>query len=299
MSPGPGRGRGAPPWIAFAICTLVWSSTFLFIRIGNDRVAPVWAATLRLALATVLLTLIAVATRQRWPRGAALRAALWFGFVDFGISLPLLYWGETSVPSGIASVLFATIPLSTAIFARIAGLEPFRPIKLAAALLALAGVAILFSAQMAGAVPPIALLAVFFGAVTASLAGVLLKRAPGTSPVATNAVAHAIGALGAGAVSMGLRESHALPASAQAWAPILYLTIVGSVVAFVSFAWLVERWPVTRISFISVIIPVVALALGVAVRGEHVTMTSVVGSIVVLGAVVLGIASDRAVASKS
>ena len=89
---------------AFAGIVLIWGSTFLVIRIGNDSLAPVWAATLRLAIASAILALIAVATRQKWPRGRALEAALLFGLVDFGVSLPLLYWGEMHVPSAIAAI---------------------------------------------------------------------------------------------------------------------------------------------------------------------------------------------------
>src|SRR5262245_18579926 len=85
----PAPARGAAPWLAFKICCAVWCSTFLFIRIGNDTTPPVWGAGVRLSLAAVLFALLTWALRAPWPRGAQLRAALWFGFVDFGVSLPL------------------------------------------------------------------------------------------------------------------------------------------------------------------------------------------------------------------
>ena len=90
--PPPATARA---WLAFAACGAIWGSTFLAISFGNDALAPVWAATLRLALATVLLTAWTRARGRALPRGPALRAALGYGVTQFGVNLPLLYWGET------------------------------------------------------------------------------------------------------------------------------------------------------------------------------------------------------------
>jgi drug/metabolite transporter (DMT)-like permease len=281
------------PWFAFIVCCTIWGSTFLFIRMGNATTPPVWAATVRLSLAASLFTLITFALRAPWPRGAQLRAALWFGVVDFGVSLPLLYWGEQRVPSGIAAVLFATIPLTTSLFARAAGLERLRPRIIIASLVAIVGVALLFSSSLSGRWEASRLVAVCLAASTAALAGVLLKRAPGANPFATNAWAHGVGAVMCFVASRCLGEVQALPRGA-AWLPIWYLTLVGSLVAFATFTWLIAHWPVTRISFVAVIVPVVALLLGMAVLHEHPGGLALLGSVVILGAVITGIAGDHA-----
>src|SRR5260370_26320793 len=107
----PGRAafyRGVPDYgptmayLVFVGCCLIWGSTFLAIRIGNEAVPPVWAATIRLVLAAPLLTMLVLATRQRFPRGPALRGALLFGGFNFGVNLSLLYWGQLVVPTGVA-----------------------------------------------------------------------------------------------------------------------------------------------------------------------------------------------------
>ena len=108
----------------------------------------------------------------------------------------------------------------------------------------------------------------------------------------TNAIAHAAGVPFCLAASFAMRESHALPATLPSWLPILYLTVVGSVVAFVAFAWLVQRWSVGRISFVSVITPVIATALGALVRHERLGPSALLGAIIVLAGVLLAIASD-------
>jgi len=280
------------PYGAFGICLVVWSSTFLFIRIGNDTVPPVWGAAIRLVCSTAILAAIALPMRRPWPRGAELRAAIEFGVVDFGISLPLLYWGELTVPSSTAAILFATLPLSAAAFARMLGLERLRPLKILAGLIGLAGVSVLVSGEHGARAPLLPMLAVFGGATSAALAGALLKRAPGDHPIATNAIAHAAGVPFCLAVSFALGERHALPRTAMAWMPIAYLTIAGSVIAFVAFAWLVRRWSVTRISFISVVIPVTATGLGVLVRHERPGPAAALGALIVLAGVGVAIASD-------
>src|SRR5436309_14742331 len=86
------------PYAAFLGCCLVWGSTFLVISIGDDSVPPLWAASLRLALAAVLLTALTRLARQRLPRGEALRSAAGIGFLNFGLSFCLLYWGEKTAP---------------------------------------------------------------------------------------------------------------------------------------------------------------------------------------------------------
>jgi drug/metabolite transporter (DMT)-like permease len=95
-------------------------------------------------------------------------------------------------------------------------------------------------------------------------------------------------------VSRMLGERQAIP-HGEAWVAIGYLTVVGSVVAFATFAWLLQHWPVTRASFIAVVVPVVALVLGMVARHERPGGTALVGSVVILGAVLAGIAGERRV----
>ncbi len=284
---------GLAPWLAFATCTLIWSSTFLFISIGTDALPPLWAASLRLALAALILAAIARATGQYPPRGAAARAASGYGLFQFGLNLPLLYWGEKVLPSGLSAVLFATVPLLSALFAHAFGLERVTPLKLAAAGVAFAGIAAIFHDQIQGAIPVLPFFAVLAAATAGSLGTVLLKRGPHQSPFGANAWGALVGlplCLGA---SFALGEPHPLPRTAGALIPLLYLTLAGSVGAYVLVAWLVQRWPVTRISFIAVLIPLIAILLGWMVRGERLPAASFAGSALVVAGVGLAIAGDR------
>lgn len=283
----------ALPFAAFFGCCLVWGSTFLVIQLGNAAMPPFWAAALRLAIALVLLLALLAVFRVPFPRGAAFRAAAWFGFLNFGLSFVLLYWGETRVPSGLTAVIYATIPLTTSLFARAFGLERLSPWKLVAAGIAIGGVAIIFAGQARGAFGPLHLAVILLAATCASLSGVMLKRGPRQHPLAANAGGAVAGLPVCLAASFLAGEPHGVPLTFEALGPIVYLATAGSIGAFGLYAWLVNRWPVSRISFIAVIVPVVAVVLGALVRHERLTGTQAVGSAFVVAGVALAIASDR------
>ncbi|HEY6202427.1 MAG TPA: EamA family transporter [Candidatus Limnocylindria bacterium] len=277
------------PYLVFIGCCLIWGSTFLAIRIGNEAVPPVWAATIRLALAAPLLAGLVFATRQHFPRGPALRGALLFGFFNFGMNLSLLYWGERVVPSGIAAVLYATVPLSTALIAAALGVERLVPRKILAAVVAILGVAIIFAGELKLDVPVEGLVAVFLAATAASLSSVFLKRAPQPSAFAANAVGAAIGFVVCAVVSLALREDHALPTTFAGWWPIVYLTLAGSLGAYVLYTWLVQHWSVTNASMVGVVVPVLAVILGAVAKQEQRSPESYIGAVVVLIAVIVAL----------
>lgn len=286
----PGTGVAAPDratarlYAAYAGVCLIWGSTFLVIRIGNEAVAPVWAASLRLTLASVVLCALTVATRARFPRGAALRGALLFGGLNFGVNFSLLYWSEQHVPSGLAAVVYATVPLSTGIFAWAFRLQRLDPVQLVAALVGLLGVGLIFSGELSAGAPLLALLAILVAATCASLSGVFLKRAP-QAVIPANAVGAALGAVFCFAVSRLAGEHQALPRTPAAWGPILYLTLAGSLGAYLLYTWLIGQWPLTSVATNALVIPVLAVALGAAVKGERLTAEAYMGGLVVLGAV--------------
>lgn len=293
MNETPPRSSALPA-AAFSACALIWGSTFLVIQLGNAAMPPFRAAAMRLAIALVLLLLLLRVLRIPFPRGEALRAAAAFGFLNFGINFLLIYWGETRVPSGLTAVVYATVPLSTALFARAAGLERLSRRKLVAAAVALGGVAVIFAEQTRGTIGVPHLFAILIAATCASLSGVILKRGPRQHPLAANAAGVAAGLPLCILASLIAREPNVMPSTWNALGPILYLATVGSIGAFGLYAWLVNRWPVSRISFIAVVVPVVALLLGALVRHERLTALQSLGSIVVLAGVAFAILGDRA-----
>lgn len=272
----------ALPYLAFAVCSIVWGTTFLFIRFGNDSLPPVWACTLRLVLAAAILNAMVFASGNRWPKGIALRTAFWYGVWEFGFNMPLLYLGERTVPSGIAAVLYATSPVLGMFQARAMGMERLDGRRLAAALFALLGVAIIFWREIIQGGSPLGLLLVFLAAATGIFAGLVLQRGPKQSAIAVNAVGALVAVPMCLLVSIALGERRPIPTSTSQIFPIVYLATMGSVVAFGTFAWLINHWKVTTVAFIGVIVPMIAVTLGFFVRGEPFPPTSLLGAAVIV-----------------
>ncbi len=278
--------------LAFASCALIWGSTFLFISIGNDTVPPLWGCTMRLILAGIILNSILLITGKPWPRGDALRAAFWYGFWDFGVNLPLLYWGEKVVPSGLAAVIYATSPVMAMVQGRLLALEDFNVKKLAAALLALSGVGVIFWREILRGGSPLGLLAIFVAVASATFSNFMLKRGPTQSAIASNAVGVLVGAVLTLTTSVVLGERLLVPTTLREAGPIVYLAVAGSVGAFVIFAWLLNTWKTSTMSFLGIIVPVIAVIFGSVVRNEKLAAGSIVGAAIVIAAVAIALRSD-------
>ena len=118
----------------------------------------------------------------------------------------------------------------------------------------------------------------------------LLKRAPQQPSVfATNAIGCAVGALICLVASFVLGEDHTFPSTVVAWWPVLYLTLAGSLGAYVIYTWLVGHWPVTNASMVGVVVPVIAVTLGAIVRSETRSPETYVGAVIVLAAVIVAL----------
>ena len=291
--PTPHDRSGLLQYGAFAGMTLIWGSTFLVIRIGNESMPPLWGATVRLAIATLIHGSIALARRAPWPRGEALRAIAWYGFLNFGLNFAFIYWGELRVPSGVAATLFATSPFLTGLFAAWLGLQPLDRTQLLAATIGLAGVALIFSGEFGNGAPALALLAVLGAVVVSNFGSVLLKRVPAHSSFVVNAIGCALGFVTCFVASAVLGEPRALPHSWFAWGPILYLVLAGNLGAYVLYTWLLSQWKVTRVHAISLTIPIVAVVLGALVRGEAPAPLTYPGALLVLAGVGITLLHER------
>jgi drug/metabolite transporter (DMT)-like permease len=289
-----GHASSASRIAAVAGCCAIWGSTFLVIRLGNASLPPIWAACLRLLLASACLWAWMALRRHAPPRGRALVSALQYGVCQFGLNFPLLYWGETIVPSGLSAVFYATTPITLMLLARAFGLERLSAGKVAGALVALLGIVLIFSSELSARVPWPPLLGIFVSTLVAGFGSTLLKRGPVQSAVGVNAVGCGIGAAFCLLWSFVFREPHPLPVTRAALFPVLYLTAAGSLGAFVLWTWLVHTAPLSKIGYIAVITPLVALTLGALIGRERIAPLTLVGAAVVLVGVAIGLRAPAA-----
>ena len=285
----PQNGWGVPAaWLTLCI---VWSSTWLVIKIGLRDLPPISYAGIRFVVAVIVLLAVSVGRVRLLPQRRSDYALLAFtGVLMFAVNYGLLFWGELHVSSGLAAVLQATIPIFGMVFAHLMlPDEPMRLQKLAGSLIALGGVAIIcarlldFNGLMAfwGG------LGIVFGAAGAAFSNVLLKaRVLQVAPAMIAAWQMIFGTaplLVTGFIVEG--NPFRFHWTTLSIFCLLYLAVIGSALAFLLLYWLLPRMTVTNLQTISLITPPGAVALGWAVGGEKFSLWSLVGACFVLAGV--------------
>jgi len=287
-----------PTWktlLAFAIIYFVWGSTFLFIRIGVHEIPPLLFAAMRFTVAGLVLYgwMLARGEPSPTPRqwfSASLLALLIFVF-DYG----LLFWAEIRVPSGIAAVMLATIPVFIAIFEIVFLRTQRLTFRLTCALLlGIAGVSVLVSRSLNLGGAPIdtaGALALIVASISWSLAAVLTRKLelPPSKVMSAGAQMLAGGVMLVAAATAFGEFGHFHPAtfSRSAWFALLYLIVFGSVIGFTAYVWLIHHESPTKVGTYAYVNPVVAVLVGYFVAGEALGARTVVGTICVLISVVV------------
>jgi drug/metabolite transporter (DMT)-like permease len=282
--------------LAFFAIYVLWGTSFLAIRIAVLEVPPLFAAGTRFFVAGVVLYGFMRFRGRPRPSASQWRSLALIGLLMFVAEYGPLFWAEKYVPSGIASVLEATLPLITmALETWVFRRHRFHWPLLAAILLGFGGVSVLLfdnGEQHFGLLPCIAILA---GATTWSLGSVLNRSLdlPNSRPLTSGAAMM----LGGGmllVLSASFGELHPLPhVSLRAALALLYLIVCGSLLGFTAFIWLLARMPATRVASHAYVNPVVAVALGYFVAGEIVTTRTLIGTALVLFSVVLILRKEK------
>jgi drug/metabolite transporter (DMT)-like permease len=300
IEPGP-KAASAPfdirVLLAFFAIYILWGTSFLAIRIAVQEVPPLFAAGTRFFVAGVLLYAFMRFRGQPRPTRAQWRSLAIIGLLMFVAEYGPLFWAEKYVPSGIASVLEATLPLitmvlETLVFRR----HRFHWRLLAAILLGLCGVGALLlpnGEQHLAVIPCVAILA---GATAWSLGSVLNRSlALPESRALTSGAAMMLGGGALLLLSASFGELHPFPhVSMRAVWALLYLVVCGSLLGFTAFVWLLARMPATRVSSHAYVNPVVAVALGYFVAGEIITTRTILGTALVLASVFLILRKEKA-----
>jgi drug/metabolite transporter (DMT)-like permease len=281
--------------LAFAIIYFVWGSTFLAIRVGVREVPPFLLASMRFSVAGLALCAWTIARGDRWPKGREWASAFLLAILIFVLDYGLLFWSEQRVPSGIAAVVLALIPvfmaLSEIIFLRTQRLT----IRLAVALLiGIGGVAVLVSRSLNLGGAPIArsgASALIFASLTWSIASILTRKLPlPDSKVVSSGVQMLAGGIMLALLAAGLGEFHNFhPASVSrvVWFSLLYLIIAGSIVGFTAYLWLIHHESPTKVGTYAYVNPVVAVLVGYFLGGEALGLRTVLGTLFVLVSVVV------------
>ena len=289
---------------SFATLCLIWGSTWLAIRIGLEGAPAFLSASLRFVVASVLLIVLIAVRGSRLPR----TRTEWFlaafvGIVLFTLDYGLIYWAENNgVESGLSAILFATMPLQTAIAAQALKTgERLTAAKVAGTAIGFGGILVIFRGELGTAGPERALpmLAIVLSATCAAVSTVAMKRwGQATDPVGFNAVAMGIGAVSLAGISLVAAEPWTVPSWPEGIGSILYLAVFGSVIAFVVYLSLLKRIDATPMSYIALVTPIVAVFLGVSLGNEALDPVALAGAMVTLGGIYLSTWRRRAPAGE-
>ena len=281
--------------MAFAIIYFVWGSTYLAIRVGVREVPPFLLAAMRFLAAGVVLCGWTIARGERPPSSREWASASILAVLIFVLDYGLLFWAEQRVPSGIAAVMMATIPVFMAL-SEIVLLRTLRlTLRLALALLVgMGGVAALMSRSLRlGGTPidSVGAAALIVASMSWSISSALTRKLPLPSSKVMSSGAQMLAGgifLTLAAAALGeFRNFHPSTVSSGAWLALVYLIVAGSIVAFTAYVWLIHHESPTNVGTYAYVNPLVAVLLGYFMGGEALGLRTILGTLFVLIAVVM------------
>jgi len=272
----------------FAAVVVVGGLNTVAVRFSNEELAPFWGAGLRLIAGAAILFAFVFARGLRLPRGRALVGVLLYGLLGFAAFYAFLYWGLIDAPAGAAALAVSLVPLVTLVLAPLHGLERFRWQALSGALVSVAGIALVFADQLDANVAPLSLIALLLGAVALAESTIVIKSFPHSEAAVTNAIGLAVGAVVLLGLSILFGEPHHVPQRADTLVAVGYLVVIGSVLLFMGFLYVLARWTASAASYQLVFMPLVTLPAASFLRSEPVSGAFAAGAALVLAGVYFG-----------
>jgi drug/metabolite transporter (DMT)-like permease len=278
----------------------IWGSTWLFIKLGLEDLPPFTFAAIRFIIAVAIVFSIIRIRGLTLPRARSdwiLLAVT--GILSFGFNYGLVFWGEQYITSGLAALLQATTPAFGLVFAHfnLPG-ERLSWTRIGGVVLGVCGVAVVFSNQLAvaGRQALAGCVALLLSSIFVAYSNVLVKKhGKNLNPAIMTAGQMLFGLLLLLAVSITLEGNplryHWTPMAVIA---LLYLAVVGSVIAFLLYYWLILNMDVTKSMLIALVTPVVAVILGMIVLNEEFGWRTLAGgAMIILGIAFIVVRKNR------
>ena len=272
--------------VVFGALCLIWSSTWIMIKVGLEGAPPITAAGFRFIIAAAVIFSILARRRIAVPRTARfLWLSFYLGVFQIGLPYALVYWAEQYITSGLTSILFSTMPLTVAVLARIMLGDPLTIRKVAGIVIGTLGTVVIFQDGLSAGGPHSlwGITAALGSALCASFSSVIVKRfSHSYHPMASIFLPMAFGGL---LLTVGGRMLEA--DRGVHWDPvtvgsILYLAVLGSVVAFGLYYWIIKHIDVTVLAYQTFIIPILACLIGWIFLRETVTIHIATGGAMIL-----------------
>jgi drug/metabolite transporter (DMT)-like permease len=282
----------------FILLCLIWGSTWLAIKIGLSGAPPFLGAGIRFAIAAIVLYLFLALTgrlqfsfKRQWP------AIIMVGIILYPLPYGLVYWGEQYTESGMAAVLFGVMPFFVAIMAHLLIKdERLTFLKIAGMIFGFSGLFLIFadSLKAKGTLSIMGMAAIALSSFFSGLGTVMMKKHfHDQSPVSMTAIGTSLAAVVLITIGLITEPLSSFQVNAATIGSIAYLSIFGTAIAFSLYFYLLKTTEATKLSMIAFITPVAALVLGIIFLGEGFTVSSLIGSLMVVGGVFIVVMGDN------
>lgn len=284
-------------WGALGLVYVVWGSTYLGIGIAVESVPPMLSGVIRFITAALLLGGFLLV--RKGPKAFSMTRRQFGGAALVGLLLltggnGMVAVAEQYISTGLAALLVASVPLWLVVLRLLVRDRP-KVLTLAGVLVGFAGVAMLSLNGGGTAGHTTGIVTILAGSVSWALGSFLSSRIPMPSdPFVASTVEMVVGGAGLAVIGTVVGERLDLAEiTTRSWGALIYLVLVGSLIGFTSYAWLLNNAPISLVSTYAYVNPAVAVLLGALVLSEPVTIQVLVGGLVIVVGVVLVISTER------
>lgn len=283
---------------AFIGVILIWSTTPLAIKWSGEEAGFLFGVTTRMLIGAALCVLLAAALRIPLPLYPRARHTYLAAGLGIFLAMSAVYWGAQFIPSGWVAVVFGLAPIVTGVIAYRWLAEPFTFGRLGGMLLGLLGLTVVFlGSQRAGPQASLGVVGVLLSVVAHSASSVAVKRIGAPVPAFAVTTGGLLVAVPLFLLSY-LLSGKPLPATVSprtGWS-IVYLGLLGSVVGFALYYYVLKHVEATRVALLTLVTPLLALAVGYALNDESVPPELGTGTAIILSGLLLFEFGDRALA---
>jgi drug/metabolite transporter (DMT)-like permease len=278
-------------WLSMAAVFVIWGSTYYAMRVAVTGLPPLLMGAARFVVAGTVLLVVARLGGAPWPSWRDWKRALPVGVLFFIGGNGFVAIAETSIDSGVAAVVCATMPLWTAVIASVLGERPSGREWLGLAC-GFAGVVVLVGAAWHGA-DPAHLVLLILSPFCWACGSMLSRRLPGAPGAAGSALQMVTGGVALTIVALIRGEAFSVDAPANSWIALAYLIVFGSLIGFTAFGWLLRNTRPAVATSYAYVNPAIAVAVGAVVGGETIGAGTLVGAGLIVGAVALVVTRKR------
>ncbi|MBR1189711.1 DMT family transporter [Bradyrhizobium sp. AUGA SZCCT0160] len=284
----------ARDWSLLGVLSILWGGSFFFNGVVLRELPPLTLVLLRVALASIILLPLLWVYRIDFPKGiAGWKPFFAIGLFNNVLPFSLIVAGQTTIPSGLASILNATTPLFTVVVMAAAGEEKLQVRRIAGVVVGLIGVVILRGWSLDGdgfwSGQGIGILLCLAGAFSYGLSALVARRLLSNSPPLGTATFQLLASSVMMVIVAGFVERPwQLPMPGVAtWLAVIGLAVLSTALAYIVFFQILRRSGATNVMLVTLLIPVTAIVLGYLVLGEQISPREIAGALVIGSALLL------------